>query len=74
MSTLARLQPNMRVLFEGRPHVVRLVNECRARIEPEQRVVKQYVPQSGRDAGKVVQFAAREHGHNISPESELPIL
>lgn len=69
-STLTQLQAGMRVLFAGRPHRVVMVNDCRARIVPEQKRVVQIQPL----AGKAVTFERQEDGHNISPNSELEIL
>lgn len=74
MSTLARLQPGMRVVFDCAPHRVVMVNECRARIIPERRVTKTIVPKTGAHAGQPVQIQVTGDGHNISPNAELPIL
>jgi len=68
------LQLGMRVLFDGRPHVVVMVNECRAKLVPEQKQLRTITPKTGPNAGKTIQIAAIGDGHNISPNSELPRL
>lgn len=74
MNTLTYLQPGMRVNFEGRPHRVVMVNECRARIVPEEKRHKEIIPATGRHAGQRITILADEAGHNISPNSELEVL
>lgn len=74
MNSLARLQPNMRVLFQGEPHRVVMVNECRARIVAERRLSRTIIPTTGANAGKPRTILEQPEGHNISPNAELEIL
>ncbi|MCW5554466.1 MAG: hypothetical protein KIS67_20200 [Verrucomicrobiae bacterium] len=74
MKTLTYLQPGMTVLFDGEPHRVTMVNDCRARIEPMAKRTQEIRPATGANAGRRITFSARQAGHNISPDSPLPIL
>lgn len=74
VNTLSRLQPGMVVRFEGRPHRVSMVNDCRARLQPVAKRVKTFVPAPGKSAGQRVQVASEPAGHNVSPNAELPIV
>ena len=72
--TLTRLQVGMVVLYEGRRHRVALVNECRAKIVPLEKRVKEFLPRTGANAGRPVLLVTEACGHNISPESELEVI
>lgn len=72
--TLTRLQPAMRVLYNGAPHRVLRVSEAEAVIEAEARELRTITPQTGPNAGKTIQIQAASKHHRISPNSELPIL
>ena len=72
--TLTKLQPGHIVMFNGARHRVTMVNDCRARIVPMEKVetqVEQII-----DGKKVVvaSFSKYGAGQNISPNSEIPIL
>ena len=73
-TTLTRLQPGMRVRYEGGPHRVVMVNDCRALLERERRVVRVITPATGPNAGKEIRITTTGQRHSISPNSELPIL
>ncbi len=73
-NTLTKLQPGHIVLFAGARHRVTLVNECRARIVPMEKVqteVEQII-----DGKKVVVATFSKYGvaQNISPNSEIEII
>ena len=72
--TLSRLQPGMVVRYDGRPHRVVMVNDCRARIVAVERRTREFVPQTGPGAGVPVRLTVAEAGHNISPDSDCEIL
>lgn len=72
--TLSRLQPGMIIIHEGRRHRVVMVNDCRARVIPLERVqreVEQII-----DGKKVVvaSFSAPGAAQNISPNSTCEIV
>lgn len=74
IATLPYLQVGMRVLWEGRVHEVVKVNDCCARIVPVEKAVRTFVPRTGKDAGRPLCISVKLPGHNISPNSELPIV
>lgn len=61
----------MVVEFDGRPHNVIMVNDCRARIVSAE---KKTVVVTDSRTGKESSFQRAEAGINISPESPLKIL
>jgi len=72
--TLTKLQPGHIVMFNGARHRVTMVNDCRARIVPMEKVetqVEQII-----DGKKVVvaSFSKYGVGQNISPNSEIEIV
>lgn len=72
--TLTKLQPGHIVMFNGARHRVTMVNDCRARIVPMEKVetqVEQII-----DGKKVVvaSFSKYGAGQNISPNSEIEII
>ena len=68
------LQPGMRVLYEGEPHRVLVVNDSGAVVEAEARQLRTITPQTGPAAGQQVNIWAAPKRHHISANSELPIL
>jgi hypothetical protein len=59
-------------LFDGQPHRCTMLNDCRARLTPVNKVKIAVTPSTGANAGKVVSFEKTPDGANISPNSELP--
>lgn len=73
--TLGRLMVGMTVLYRNEPHIVELVNECRARIRPVN-VRRTKVSLTDSKTGKVREFEPEFSGGSISisPNSEIRIL
>lgn len=69
-TTLSHLQPGHVVEFEGERWLVTMVNDCRARLVPQQKKVVVVVTASG----KSVTFQRYGASINVSPNSELPVV
>lgn len=69
-ATLSHLQPGHVVEFEGERWLVTMVNDCRARLVPQQKKVVVVVTASGKSAT----FQRYGASINVSPNSELPVV
>ncbi len=73
-ASLTRLRIGDVFMLDGRLHRVDLVNECRARCIPITRQVRTFVPKTGMNAEKPVQFGDSLNPVSICPNSEIEIV
>ena len=69
-ATLTRLQPGQVLEFAGERYLCVFVNDCRARLVPQQK----HVVVVTTAAGKSATFQRYGASVNVSPNSELPIV
>src|SRR5688572_1135991 len=72
--TLSRLQPGMIILHEGRKHRVVMVNDCRARILPIEKIQKTVEQIIDGKKTVVASFSSFGAALNISPNSTCEII
>lgn len=61
-------------MHAGQKCLVVWVNDCRALIQPMDKITRTVVPKTGRNAGKPRVFEQWQKAYSISPDSELEIL